>query len=141
MFLTLISRILTFLSEYPSSTARVISEGLGAPRTSVAAYLTRMSYSRAVIRSRNSPFTYTLLDPLTAETMPTRVLVPLRKETKLADEQLVLTALTEGRASDRKTLALSRWPPNRLKQTLDRLHSAGLVKMVHGSYVLISQSP
>jgi len=141
MFLTLPDRILAFLTENPSSTARTIADALGESRPSVSSYLSRMSQGRAVIRNKSHPFTYSLPDPLRAESPPSRTSMPPRKETSLADEQLVLAALTEGRASDHEALlALLRWSPNRLGQTVDRLHSAGLVKTVDGSYVLISRS-
>jgi len=142
MFLTFPDRILEFLTEHPSSTARTIAEALGESRPNVSSYLTRMSHGRAVIRSNRRPFTYALPDPSETEALPNRTPVSLRTETSLADEQLVLAVLTEGRASDQKTLlALLRWTPKRLGQTVDRLHSAGLVKTVHGSYVLIPRRP
>jgi len=140
--LTLPDRILAFLSENPSSTVRRVARALDESPPSVAAYLTRMFKSRTVIRSKKSPFAYSLPDPSAAEAFLNSAPVPLRKETKLADEQLVLVALAEGRASNREALlALLRWSPNRLMQTVDRLHSAGLLKTTHGSYMLIPRNP
>jgi len=142
MFLTLPDRILAFLTEHPSSTARTIAEALGEAHPNVASYLTRMAYGRAVTRSNSRPFIYGLPAPSGAEILPKRTPVPLRKETSLADEQFVLALLTEGRASDHETLlALLNWAPKRLEQTVDRLHSAGLVETVDGSYVLIPRRP
>jgi len=141
MFLTLPDRILEFLAEHPSSTARTIAEALGELRPSVASYLSQMSHGRAVIRSKSRPFTYRLPDPSDTKALPNKTPVSLRKETSLADEQLVLAALTEGRASDHETLlALLNWAPKRFEQTVDRLHSARLVETVDGSYVLIPRS-
>jgi len=141
MFLTLSDRILDFLAEHPSSTARTIADALGELRPSVSSYLTRMFYGRAIIRNKQSPFTYRLPDPSDTEALPNTTPVPLRTETRLADEQLVLATLTAGRANDHETLlALLNWAPKRVEQTMDRLHSAGLVETVDGSYVLIPRS-
>jgi len=140
--MTLRDRILAFLREHPSSTARTIADALGVPGVSVSSYLSMMFNSHAVDRSRRMPFAYTLLDPLAAGVFPSRSPVPLGKGTRLADEQLVLAALTEGVAGNRKTLlGLLEWTPHRLGQAVDRLHSADLVKTVQGSYVLILHSP
>jgi len=96
MFLTFPDRILEFLTEHPSSTARTIAEALGESRPNVSPYLTRMSHGLAVIRSKGRPFTYRLPDPSDTKALPNRTPVLLRRETCLADEQLVLAALTEG---------------------------------------------
>lgn len=120
----------------------MIAEALGESRASVAAYLVTLFRSRTVNRNKSRPFVYTLPDLPPADAPPSLVPVSLRKETKLADEQRVLTALSEGGVSDRETLLeLSGWTPHRLGQTLDRLHSASLVKTVHGSYVLMPRTP
>jgi len=141
VFLTLSDRILAFLNEHPSSTAQMVADATGDPHSSVAAYLGRMIKTRAVTRSKKPPFTYSLPDSSTVEVLPNRALLPQRKETTLADEQLVLATLTEGQASDRETLLdVLGWAPHRLKQTVDRLHSPGLVRTVHGSYVLMPQN-
>lgn len=142
MFLTLSDRILMFLSENPSSTARAIAASIDTSQGSVAAYLSRMFKSRAVTRSEKLPFAYSLPDPSATEAFPSRAPLLPRRETRLADEHLVLAALTEGRTSDRETLLdLLGWTSHRLGETVDRLHSADLVKTVHGSYVLIPRRP
>jgi len=120
----------------------MIAEALGESRASVAAYLITMFRFRAVNRNKTRPFVYTLSDLSPADALPNLVAVSLRKETKLADEQRVLTALSEERVSDREMLLeLLGWTPHRLGQTLDRLHSASLVKTVRGSYVLMPRNP
>jgi len=120
----------------------MVAEALGNSYASVAAHLTVMTQSRAVSRNNRRPFVYTLSGSPPVAAPPIIAPISLRKETKLADEQMALAALTAGQASDREALfKLLEWTPHRLGQTLDRLHSAGLIQTVHGSYVLILRRP
>jgi len=140
--LTLRDRILAFLIDHPPSTARIIARALDAPRVTVATALSRMFESRLVGRSMKSPFVYSRLDPLAAKALPSRALALSRSETKLADEQRILSVLAEDRAQDREILlGLLSWNPHRLAQALDRLYAAHLIDTVHGSYVLILRGP